>query len=99
MLSYLSENARTLRRFFGERPELNVGTVPVEGTYLAWLDFRRTGIEAGALEDFLLDRARLRLENGAIFGEEGRGFARMNLACPRPLLEKALDRLEAALGG
>ena len=99
VLSYLGENARTLRRFFGERPELNVGTVPVEGTYLAWLDFRRTGIEAGALEDFLLDRARLRLENGAIFGEEGRGFARMNLACPRPLLEKALDRLEAALGG
>ena len=97
VLSYLSENARTLRRFFGERPELNVGTVPVEGTYLAWLDFRRTGIEAGALEDFLLDEARLRLENGAIFGEEGRGFARMNLACPRPLLEEALGRLEAAL--
>ena len=97
VLAYLSENARTLRRFFAERPELNVGTVPVEGTYLAWLDFRRTGIAAEALEDFLLDKARLRLENGAIFGEEGRGFARMNLACPRPLLEEALCRLAAAL--
>ena len=97
VLAYLSENARTLRRFVGERPELNVRTVPVEGTYLAWLDFRRTGIEPGALEDFLLDNAKLRLENGAIFGEEGQGFARLNLACPRPLLEEALARLEAAL--
>lgn len=97
VLGYLGANAWTLRRFFGERPELKVGTVPVEGTYLAWLDFRRTGIEAGALEDFLLDEVGLRLENGAIFGEEGRGFARMNLACPRPLLEEALRRLEAAL--
>ena len=97
VLAYLSENARTLRTFLRDRPELNVRTVPIEGTYLAWLDFRRTGIEAGALEDFLLDKARLRLESGAIFGEEGRGFARMNLACPRPLLEEALGRLSAAL--
>ncbi len=97
VLAYLSENARTLQRFFSERPELKVGTVPVEATYLAWLDFRRTGIAAEALEDFLLDKARLRLENGAIFGEEGRGFARMNLACPRPLLEEALERLGTVL--
>ena len=99
VLSYLSENARTLQAFLSERPELNVGVVPIEGTYLAWLDFRRTGIPAGELEDFLLDRAKLRLENGAIFGEEGRGFARMNLACPRTLLHEALERLEAALRG
>ena len=97
VLAYVSANARTLRTFFVERPELRVGTVPVEGTYLAWLDFRQTGIEPEALEDFLLDKARLRLENGAIFGAEGRGFARMNLACPRPLLNEALARLAAAL--
>ena len=97
VLAYLSANARTLRTFLSERPELRVGTVPVEGTYLAWLDFRQTGIEPGALEDFLLDEAGLRLENGAIFGAEGRGFARMNLACPRTLLNEALARLAAAL--
>ena len=97
VLSYLSENARTLRTFFHDRPDLNVGNAPIEGTYLAWLDFRRTGIAAGDLETFLLDKAKLRLENGAIFGAEGRGFARMNLACPRPLLKEALGRLEAAL--
>ena len=97
VLAYLSENARSLRAFLSERPELNVGTVPIEGTYLAWLDFRRTGIPAGELEDFLLDKAKLRLEDGAIFGEEGSGFARMNLACPRPLLNEALGRLDVAL--
>lgn len=97
VLSYLSENARTLRAFLGERPELNVGTVRIEGTYLAWLDFRRTGIAEADLDSFLLEKAKLRLEDGAIFGKEGRGFARMNLACPRPLLEEALGRLERAL--
>ena len=98
VLAYLSENARMLRTFFRDRPELDVETAPIEGTYLAWLDFRRTGIAAGDLETFLLEKARLRLEDGAIFGAEGRGFARMNLACPRPLLKEALGRLEAALG-
>ena len=97
VLAYVSANARTLQHFFGEHPELNVRTVPVEGTYLAWLDFRGTGVAAAGLEDFLLDKAKLRLENGAIFGAEGRGFARMNLACPRPLLTEALGRLDAAL--
>ena len=97
VLAYLSENARVLRTFFRGRPELNVETAPIEGTYLAWLDFRRTGIAAGDLETFLLEKAKLRLEDGAIFGAEGRGFARMNLACPRPLLEEALGRLSAAL--
>ena len=97
VLAYLSENARTLRTFFRDRPELHVGNAPIEGTYLAWLDFRRTGIPAGELETFLLDKAKLRLEDGAIFGAEGRGFARMNLACPRPLLKEALGRLAAAL--
>ena len=97
VLAYLSENARTLRAFFRDRPELDVETAPIEGTYLAWLDFRRTGIPASDLETFLLDKAKLRLEDGAIFGAEGRGFARMNLACPRPLLKEALSRLAAAL--
>ena len=97
VLGYLGANAGVLHGFFESRPKLGVDTVPVEGTYLAWLDFRRTGIPAGELETFLLEHARLRLEDGAIFGEEGRGFARLNLACPRPLLDEALDRLEQAL--
>ena len=87
VLVYLSESARILRTFFSDRPELNVRAVPIDGPYLAWLDFRRTGIAVRDLETFLLEEAGLRLEDGAIFGAEGRGSARMNLACPRPLLQ------------
>lgn len=96
-LGYLSRNAATVRRFFRDRPELGVSSVPVEGTYLAWLDFRRSGVPGADLETFLLEQARLRLKDGPVFGPEGLGFARMNLACPADLLEEALDRIAGAL--
>ena len=97
VLEYLGTNARALRDFFARRPELGVDMVPGEGTYLAWLDFRRSAVPAGEIETFLLQEARLRLEDGRIFGEEGRGFARLNFACPRHLLEEALARLARSL--
>lgn len=96
-LAYLSRNAATARRRFRERPDLGVSCVPVEGTYLAWLDFRRSGVPGADLETFLLERARLRLKDGQVFGSEGLGFARMNFACPAALLEEALDRISGAL--
>ncbi len=97
VLAYLGANARALEDHFRERPELGVSVTPLEGTYLAWLDFRETGIAPTDLEAFLLEAARLRLENGAIFGAGGKGFWRMNLACPRSLLDEALRRLSGAL--
>ena len=97
VLATLARNRRLLLSASARRPGWGVRAVPPEATYLAWLDFTGTGIPADRLDDFLVRRARLRLENGAIFGAEGRGFARMNLACPRPLLERALKRLFAAL--
>lgn len=97
VLGYISENARRLQQFFEERPRLGVLVMPPEGTYLAWLDFRESGVPPAELDSFLLGQARVRLEDGRIFGEGGEGFARMNLACPRPLLEEALHRIEQAL--
>lgn len=97
VLAVLSENAAAVRRFFAERPELGVRCVPVEGTYLAWLDFRGSGVPAADLDSFLLAKARLRLKDGQVFGPEGLGFARMNFACPAALLEEALHRLAGAL--
>ena len=76
VLAYLSENARTLRAFFRDRPELDVGTAPIEGTYLAWLDFRRTGIAARDLETFLLEKAQ------AFASRTGRSSARRDGASP-----------------
>lgn len=102
VLDYLSRNAAALRGFLAARPEPGVAAVPLEATYLAWLDFREAGLSAadlGSLGDWLVEKPRLRLKEGSVFGPEGQGFARMNLACPAPLLEEALRRLAAALPG
>ena len=102
VLAYLSGNAAALRGFLAARPELGLAAVPLEATYLAWLDFRAAGLpEAalGSLGEWLVAKPRLRLKEGSVFGPEGQGFARLNLACPAPLLDEALRRLAAALPG
>ena len=69
-----------------------------EATYLAWLDFKEYGYTTDELDNKLLNEACLALDFGAKFGlkGEGDGFARMNFAVPRPLLEEALERLKKA---
>ncbi len=68
--------------------------VKQEGIYLVWLDFRGLDITAEELEDLIVNRARLWLDSGRIFGEGGRGFQRINVACPRAVLEETLTKLE-----
>ena len=96
VVEYVGENrdwaVDFLRR---ELPE--IGCVPPEGTYLMWLDMRALGMEQQALERFLVDKAGLGLSSGVFFGEEGRGFMRMNIATPRGNVERALEQLEAAM--
>ena len=67
-----------------------------EGTFLAWLDCREAGIP-GNPHQFFLERARVAVNDGAAFGAAGRGFVRLNFACPRAILTEALDRMRAAL--
>jgi len=69
-----------------------------EGTYLAWLDCRDAGL-AGNPHQFFLEQARVALNDGADFGVEGEGFARLNFGCPRAILTQALDQMCAALEG
>ncbi len=97
VLGYLAGNAEEVARFFGERPGLGVSMTPIEATYLPWLDVRATG-RTGDVAAFLLREARVRLKDGALFGAEGRGFVRMNIACPRSLLREALRRIGDTLG-
>lgn len=66
-----------------------------EGTYLAWLDFRHSGIN-GSPSEFFLQHARVALNEGAAFGENGQGFARLNFGCPRPMLVEAIERMKRA---
>ena len=79
-----------------------IEATPTEGTYLLWLDCRglleRSGLEARELDEFILRRAGLWLDDGAIFGAGGEGFTRINVACARAVLDEALDRLAAAVG-
>lgn len=70
-----------------------------EGTYLIWLDFRGTGLSVDQIEELVVQKAKLWLDSGKIFGESGAGFQRINAACPRVVLTEALDRLRSALEG
>jgi cystathionine beta-lyase len=68
-----------------------------EGTYLAWLDFGGTGLDVEQLEHLVIYEAKLWLDSGKIFGDSGRGFQRINVACPRAVLAEGLDRIKNAL--
>ena len=67
-----------------------------EATYLAWLDCRDLDLQPNPYE-FFLNKARVALNNGRDFGQEGRGFVRLNFGCPRPVLERGLMRMKEAL--
>lgn len=71
-----------------------VKVVEPEGTFLVWLDFRSYGLDCEHLEEVMLHKAKLAFDEGYIFGEEGRGFERVNIACPRVILTEALLRLK-----
>jgi cystathionine beta-lyase len=68
-----------------------------EGTYLVWLDCSRLGLNEEELENFMLYRAKLWLDGGNIFGKIGNGYQRINVACPRSILEQAVLQLEEAV--
>lgn len=68
-----------------------------EGTYLIWLDLRGLGLSEEQQENLLVNKARLWLDDGALFGEGGKGFVRINAACPRKILAEALERLAGVL--
>ena len=95
VLSYLDSNRRLLGDLLAKHlPE--VGYVPPEGTYLAWLDCRALGLGDHPAE-FFLERARVALTDGPLCGEVGAGFARYNFATPRPILERTVQQLAQAL--
>ncbi|MBE0634982.1 pyridoxal phosphate-dependent aminotransferase [Candidatus Bipolaricaulota bacterium] len=74
----------------------SVKMTPMEGTYLAWLDFRNAGMKTSPYE-FLLEKARVATVDGAKFGPGGEGFVRLNMACPQSRLHEGLRRICDAL--
>lgn len=93
---YLSGNLDFVRRFLAEKlPQIKL--VEPQGTYLVWLDCRALGLNEEQLEDLFVNRAKLWLDSGTLFGPEGAGFERINIACPRKILRQALLQLEKAV--
>lgn len=96
MMAYVWENYRFMVDFIQERlPRLKV--FPLEGTYLVWVDFRGLGKSTEEIGRICLKEAGLALDEGHIFGPEGEGFQRFNIACSRKLLKEAMERLEKAI--
>ena len=97
MKAYVKENIEFVKQYVEEQLS-GVNMVEHEGTYLVWLDFRGTGLRVEELDDKIINQAKLWLDSGKIFGSCGEGFQRINVACPRKVLEEALDRIKNAVG-
>ena len=80
-----------------EKHHPQVKVYDLEGTYLQWLDLRSLGLSKDQLEKLLHNEALVFLDEGYFFGEEGEGFERINIACPKHVLKEALDRMTEAM--
>ena len=92
VLDYIKGNLRYLATYITEHlPQISI--IPLEGTYLVWLDCRSLGLNKLELERVMLKEAKVYLDEGYIFGSEGEGFERINIACSRSVLVEALERI------
>jgi cystathionine beta-lyase len=89
--SYIWKNYETLKRM------LTLPITPLEGTYLAWVDCssicEKLSMNSEELEEYLMEKAKVYLNAGTMYGKAGEGFMRINLACPNAVLTEALKRL------
>jgi len=96
LMNYMKGNVEFLMSFL-DRELPQIQAVQPEGTYLIWLDFRALGMEPKALQKFLVHKAGVGLNAGYLFGPGGEGFERLNLGCPRSILEDGLIRIRTAV--
>ena len=96
LLRYLEENYLFIKKYLEEKMP-KVKCLPIEGTYLAWIDFRELNLSEEELKNKLEKEAKIVIDGGEIFGDEGKGFIRLNFACHKSILKEALKRLERAL--
>lgn len=95
LLAYIESNYQKAKAFFAEQMP-KVKLIEPEGTYLLWLDFSAYGLTDEELDDIIINDANLWLDSGHIFGKAGRGFQRLNIACPWSTLENGLQHLAKA---
>lgn len=93
---YIHANYLFLREYF-ERYLPQFPVLPLEGTYLVWVDCRATRLSSDGLAERLLTEEKLRVNPGSMYGDAGREFIRLNIACPRRQLAEGLRRLQKGL--
>ena len=93
---HLLSNISFLRSYLSEKlPKARL--IEPEGTFLLWIDFSAYGYEDGELDDIIVNKAKVWLDRGTMFGPEGKCYQRINIATPQPLIKEAIDRIAGAL--
>lgn len=96
VIAYIQGNIDFTERYLQEQiPAIRM--IRPQASYLVFLDCRLLNLKQNELEQLFVEDARLALNTGTTFGEEGEGFMRLNIACPRATLQKALDQLKEAV--
>lgn len=98
-LRYIYDNYLFVKHFVHETWGERVRVFPLEGTYLLWLDFKRLEPDPLKLERLMQEKARVALDEGYVFGPEGNGFERINLAAPRARIQELMNRIAGAFAG
>lgn len=94
--AYIWENYQTMCRMMAdEMPDFPV--IKLEGTYLAWIDCGKLGLDSAEIDEMLKTKGHIYINHGAIYGAPGAHFIRINLACPRSLLEEGIRRIAKTL--
>lgn len=93
LMKYLQENQETVMNFFSKELPV-IRPLYSEGTYLVWLDCRKTGLNDLKLKRFFIKKAGVAMNPGSTFGPGGSGFFRMNIGCPRSTLLLALEKIK-----
>ncbi len=96
LLETLAENKRFVTEYIKENLPM-LKTIECEGTYLMWIDFRALNMTDEQLEEFMESKAYWYTNQGYTFLESGSGFERLNIACPKWVLEEAMERLNKAI--
>jgi cystathionine beta-lyase len=95
LVAYLEKNLDLVESFLRERlPKVKLKHP--DGTFVFWLDFREYGMDDAKLQRVLVEEARVALNPGAKFGGNSKGFARLNIGCPKSMLSEGLSRIETA---
>ena len=96
MLTYIEDNIRLVEDFCRDNLP-GIKPLRPQASFLVWLDCRPLGLNHAQLNDLFINRARLALNDGEMFGPGGEGFMRLNVATPRVVLREALERIALAL--